>query len=242
MTISTYSDEEFLGKYEERARIHRLVPFGKTLELLGEIKDKSILDLGCGTGDFSEMMFSAGAKVTGVDISEKWINLCKKRYADKLGDRLNFEVGTGADLKFGDGSFDALIMIAVLLNVDTIEEVESFFKNISRVLKKGGTFIFSDLNPILIMTSEVKNRYIKLAPGFSYFEDGAQYTAGIKLKNGESIEFTNRHWTLETYSRLLEKYGFHIIMISEPTYGKDAPEELQNYPIPEYILLKCQKI
>ncbi len=238
MAIQTYQDEDYLKKYEERAKIHRLVPFQKIIELMDEVSEKNILDIGCGTGDLTDMLFNEGAKVTGIDISHKWINLCKDRYSGKIGQRLNFQTMSGSDLSFSDDFFDIVVMNMVLLNIDTLEEVESFFRNISRVLKPGGVFIFSDLHPILIMTPRVRNRYIHHAKDFSYFRDGCQYTAGIEEPDGKTIEFIDRHWTLETYSKMLEQNGMCILTISEPTYGSDAPEELQRYNIPEYILLK----
>jgi len=242
MAVPNYTDEEFLNKYEERAKIHRLVPFQKIVDLLGNIKDKKILDLGCGTGDLSEILLKKNARVIGLDVSQKWIDLCKNRYKEKISDRFSFQLGTGTNLSFSENYFDGIAMNMVLLNVDTIEEVEDFFKNISRVLKKDGTLVFSDLHPIALMTPKVRNRSIKYIHDFSYFRNGDQFTAGIKEPDGKVIEFVDRHWTLETYSRLLEKYGLYITTIAEPTYDSDAPDYLQNYPIPEYILFKCKKV
>ncbi len=55
---------------------------------LGDIENKSVLDLGCGTGIFSVGMFITGAKkVTGVDIDRKSVEIARK-YAKKN----NFEI------------------------------------------------------------------------------------------------------------------------------------------------------
>jgi ubiquinone/menaquinone biosynthesis C-methylase UbiE len=241
MSVSIYTDDEFLKKYEERAKIHKLVPFKKIIELLGEVKGKQILDLGCGTGDLTEELAEKGAIMIGADKSEKWIQLCKKRYGYKKN--LTFDVADGIDLsKFKTASFDAVTMNMVLLNVDTLDEIGKIFKEVSRVLKPRGIFIFSDLSPILKMIPKTANRTQTNMPGFSYFKDGSQLKAKIELEKGSYIEFTNRHWTLETLTRLIEESGLCITRISEPTYDKNAPGRLKEFTIPEYILFVCKKI
>ena len=241
MSVSTYTDDEFLKKYEERAEVHKLVPFKKIIELLGDIKGKHVLDLGCGTGDLTEELTEKGATMVGADKSAKWIDFCKKRYGKKKN--LSFERADGVDLsKFKTASFDAVTMNMVLLNVDTLEEIGKIFKEVSRVLKLEGIFIFSDLNPILKMIPKTANRTQTNLPGFSYFKDGSQLTAKIELKDGGFIEFVNRHWTLETLTKLLEEAGLCVTRLAEPTYEKDAPGVLKEFTIPEYILFVCKKM
>jgi ubiquinone/menaquinone biosynthesis C-methylase UbiE len=240
MSVSTYTDDEFLKKYEKRAKIHKLVPFKKIVELLGDIRKKHILDLGCGTGDLTQELSKKGAVMVGADKSQKWIDFCKNRYGSQKD--LSFELADGVNLsKFKTAAFDAVTMNMVLLNVDTIDEIGKIFKEISRVLKPEGMFIFSDLHPILKMTPKNVNRTQTNLPGFSYFKDGSQLTAKIDLDSGGFIEFTNRHWTLETLTRLLGEAGLCITRISEPTYEKDAPGRLKEFTIPEYILFVCKK-
>ena len=94
------------------------------------------------------------------------------------------------------------------------------------------------------MTPKVfPDRYQKYSLKFSYFKDGSEYIAGIMLneKKNQKIEFYNRHWTLETYTTLLDKLGFSVFRLTESHYGKDAPKLLQQYKIPEYLFFGCKK-
>lgn len=240
MKVSKYKNAVFLHKYEKKVEAHRFVPYQKILELASPIKSKKILDVGCGSGELDEVMAKRGGNVIGLDESEKWIAHCEQTY--NLPNLSFIHANAAERLPFKDRSFDVVVMNMVLLNVSTLSEVKAILNEIGRVIKKDGIFIFSDLHPICIMTPSVKpNRYQKYSAKFSYFKDGAEYTAGVFLNKDENMEFHNKHWTLETYSSLLAEAGFVIYKLSEPTYGRDAPRILQQYKIPEYLLICCKK-
>jgi len=66
-----------------------------------------ILDLACGTGAVAERLARAGAEVTGVDFAAELIETAKRR-ADELGLDVEYKVGDAEELRFDDGSFDAV--------------------------------------------------------------------------------------------------------------------------------------
>lgn len=57
---------------------NKLVEIPAMLSLIGNVKGKKMLDAGCGHGYYSLLLAKKGPRVTGIDISEKMIELAKK--------------------------------------------------------------------------------------------------------------------------------------------------------------------
>lgn len=117
-----------LPKIAERyaaARGHALHRTEIAYESLGDIRDKRLLDIGCGLGEHSLLFASWGAKVTGVDISGASIAVARQRAARfGLSERVSF-LETSFDLmNAADGDFDIVWCSGFLHHVlDTLEEV-----------------------------------------------------------------------------------------------------------------------
>ena len=246
MSVSTYKDDLFLKKYEKYLTARQKICFRAIDTLIKplSIKYKTVVDIGCGPGNLASTLSKRGAYVTGTDKSASWISFCKKKYTENK--HLKFVTADGGKMPFiKSHSVDVVIMNLVLPNVDSLKGVTQIFKEVGRILKKDGVFIFSDIHPILKMSSKVHpDRYQKYKQNFSYFLDNSGYTSGITFgkKVGESIEFNNKHWTLETYTKLLSKAGLYVYSLSEPTYKKGDPQLLLEYKIPEYLMFACKKI
>ena len=68
---------EYQAFREEQGTYNELVEVPAVLELIGDVKGKRVLDAGCGYGYYSLLPARSGAMVTGIDISEKMIELAK---------------------------------------------------------------------------------------------------------------------------------------------------------------------
>ena len=111
--------------------------WNRAMCLAGDLKDKMVLDAGCGDGYFAHLLRLAGGDVTGVDYSARSI-----AFAKLLDETAHFEVANIAKLSFPDGSFDVVFLIEVLEHL-TPEERDLILKELSRVLKPGGKLIVS---------------------------------------------------------------------------------------------------
>ena len=92
----------------------------------------TVLDLACGTGDFSRMAAASGARVVGLDFARQML-LAGER-ADAAAPVVQ---GDALRLPFRDGSFDAVLCGFAFRNFAAIPPVLS---EVARVLKSGGRF------------------------------------------------------------------------------------------------------
>ena len=99
-----------------------------------------LLEIGCGTGHWSEYFSNKGFDVTGVDISEQMIAIARQRKVS----RAIFDVSDAARLPFGDASFDVAVAITSL--EFTADPAGVVAEMVRCVKKAGGMLIVGVLN------------------------------------------------------------------------------------------------
>ena len=110
------------------------------LDLLRPGCGEKILDAGCGTGVFTDDILSAGADVTGLDLSLPML----KRAGEKLkGHSFERVLGDLASLPFSEGSFDKVVSVTAL---EFVEDGAGALRELSRVTRKGGCIVVATLN------------------------------------------------------------------------------------------------
>lgn len=99
-------------------------------------REGKLLNLGCGHGaDF--LPFKEYFKLYGVDVSPEMIKMARK-YMAKYNFEAELKVADARNLPFPDGFFDCAIAVAVLHHIEGEEDRELAFRELKRVLKKGG--------------------------------------------------------------------------------------------------------
>lgn len=107
-------------------------------------KDDKILDIGCGAGRTTFAMYKLGYhNIIGLDLSQAMINEAININASR-DCNIDFIVGDATSLKFSDNMFDSVIFsYNGLMQIPMLENRLKAFKEISRVIKYGGYFIFT---------------------------------------------------------------------------------------------------
>jgi demethylmenaquinone methyltransferase/2-methoxy-6-polyprenyl-1,4-benzoquinol methylase len=100
-----------------------------------------VLDLATGTGDIAFLLHDTGARVTGLDITTRMIEIAAVRRAGRSGPR--FLVGDMSALPFGPASFDVVTTGYGLRNVP---DLPAALREISRVLVPGGQLLSLDFD------------------------------------------------------------------------------------------------
>ena len=110
----------------------------KTSRLVAKSHPTAILDVATGTADLAIRMAKdiPTATITGVDLSEKMLELGRQKIAQKkLDQRITLMTDDAEHLPFADNSFDA---VTVAFGARNFEDLEAGLKEMLRVVKNGG--------------------------------------------------------------------------------------------------------
>lgn len=206
-----------------------LVPTETELNLFGDVKDKKLLDIGCGSGHSLKYHGDNGAaELWGLDISTKQIEnaehfLKENNYSPHLFNS-PMEENPGLPINY----FDIVYSIyAIGWTVD----IEKTFKLISSYLKKDGIFIFSWDHPFMHCVDIDGDQLIFSG---SYFEK----EPFAFQKGGKTLFAYNRK--LSDYINPLAKAGFAIEVLIEET-EKDLLEREGEFRSKYYSPMKARK-
>ena len=108
------------------------------------LKNIEILDIGCGGGLLSEPMCRLGAKVTGIDASDKNIKVAKL-HSKKNNLQIDYFCSSPEKFNTKD-KFDVILNMEI---VEHVEDVNFFLKSSSKLLKKDGVMFVATLNKTL---------------------------------------------------------------------------------------------
>lgn len=94
---------------------------------------KKVLDLACGTGDVSRALAEAGMTVTGMDISEKMLEIARSKKSN--GQAITYINAPADSIPSPDGSFDA---VTISFGVRNFDQRQKCLEEINRVLLPEG--------------------------------------------------------------------------------------------------------
>jgi SAM-dependent methyltransferase len=101
-----------------------------------------VLDLGCGDGRNMPLLSNLGMRVFGVEISQNICDLTQARMG-RLGIDVTLRVGRNNNIPFDDCFFDTVLACHACYYVDLDSRFDDNVREIARVLKPGGSFVFS---------------------------------------------------------------------------------------------------
>jgi SAM-dependent methyltransferase len=203
------------GKYGDAYREHIFNP--ALFRLMGDVSGLRILDAGCGTGYFCRLLAERGARVTGVDLSRRFIEIAQGyEQREPLGieySRANISNLSGLDA----GAFDLVVSVYVLSDTRDCGQAIS---EIGRVLKGKGRFVFLMAHPCF---SWHCGGWKKIPEDSHRAEDHLYFRVDnyfrrqtLESQWGDFSPFLAFHRPLSEYFRWLREAGFAVVDLVEP--------------------------
>jgi malonyl-CoA O-methyltransferase len=110
--------------------------------LAGDVRDRRVLDVACGTGRHSVWLDAAGARVTGVDASEEMLAIARSKPSNVTW--LRADLGA---LPVADASFDLVVNALVM---EHVADIAPALAEAERVLVPGGALVLSVYHPTFL--------------------------------------------------------------------------------------------
>ena len=244
MSNNAFDNDAFFERYKgvrtKAESYNNLLEQPAIKPLLPDLKDKTVLDMGCGFG-FSCVAFrkNGAAKVIGIDISEKMLEAARAQNTDDNLQFLKLEIEKITEL---GQKFD---VIYSSMTMHYIVDFEAVVKQVYQVLNDGGIFLFSQEHPLCTASLE--------GPTWIEDEEGLKIAAPVSsyLKTGErnvnwmNQNVTKHHRPFSTIVNTLADNGFSILKVVEPVPTEEilafAPQMYTELHRPTAIIIKAQK-
>jgi len=153
-------------------------PLEYAFHLLGEVSGKTVLDLGCGSGENIIPLVHRGAHVVGVDISPELISIAQLRL-DKAGLSAIVRVGSAYQTGMADDSVDVVFCRSLIHHLDIARAREEM----RRVLRPGGFIVLKE--PV-----RFSKGYERLRSLFPSHEDISEYEHPLTTEELSAVQQT----------------------------------------------------
>lgn len=148
-----------------------------------KVRDKKVLDVGCGVGRWCGVLSGKGARVTGVDISEEMIRVAERMLKSR---GVNFISAPVSRINLPQGSFDTVTCVTVLQHVTDEAEFKASIANMVRSLKKGGSALIMEVAPSALPSNSSFNKFMSVRTDKEYIS--AFNEAGAFLEDVFSVD------------------------------------------------------
>ena len=239
-----YDNEIFFAGYkkirENQVNANNLFEIPALFSMMPNLKDKTILDLGCGFGEHCKGFVESGAKkVIGIDISEKMLEIAKQENTDSKITYINMPMENIFELT---EKFDIVISS---LAFHYVEDFAGVVKNVYNLLNENGTFIFSQENPLCTCHSGGQ-RWTKDENGNKLYLNLSNYGIEGERESPWFVDDVKKyHRTFSSIINTLIETGFKIEKLIEPLPTEDLLKKYPDYKDlfhkPDFLLVKCTK-
>lgn len=204
--------------------------------MIGEVKGKECLDIGCGYGAMAEYLRGqAVGSYLGIDPSGKMIAAAREKVVHP---DFRFELGQVEDLTIEDEQYELVISRLVF---HYVADLTTIFQKIFKALQPNGIFVFSVEHPVMTALMD-KAKADSKKEGWKV---GAYFKAGPRTHRWMGAAVTKYHRPMEAYFATLTESGFQVLDIKEGRperlHFQQEKEFERRLHLPRFLLFKAIK-
>jgi SAM-dependent methyltransferase len=198
--------------------------------LLGDVRGKRVLEVGCGQAASSRWLIAAGARAVATDLSAGML-----RHAQDGNTRTGVTVplvqANAEYLPLASGSFDAAC--SAFGAIPFVASVDAVFAEVHRVLRPGAPWVFSVTHPMRWIFPDDPG-----PQGLTVTQPYFDRTPYVEVDDEGTATYVEYHHTLGDYVRALAAAGFTLTDLVEPewpeghtrTWGQWSPLRGRLFP------------
>lgn len=233
MAQNIYDTPEFFAEYSRLPRsVHGLdgAPEWPTLrQLVGDVRDQRILDLGCGFGWFARWAVTEGhaRAVTGIDLSENMLRRAREE-TQKAGiedGAITYSCGNLEEVTLGELEYN-LVYSSLALHYLPNEALRRLLAQVFTSLVAGGKFVFSIEHPVASAPFDASWKTDQ--DGRVYWPLNQYWDEGLRVTNWLAPGVKKYHRTVDTYLTYLIAAGFVLTAFKEAWDGLDLRPKLED--------------
>ena len=180
------------------------------VQVLGDVRDRDVLEVGCGAAQCARWLVTQGARAVGLDLSHRQLQHARRIDAG-TGVGVPVVCGTATDLPFGDAAFD--VVFCAFGAFQFVADVDRALAEVARVLRPGGRFAFSVTHPVRwAMPDDPSAEGLRVTS--SYFDR----TPYVEEDEDGEVSYVEHHRTLGDWVRVLSGTGFLLEDLLEPEW------------------------
>lgn len=207
--------------YDQSIRKGTLLPADEFLtytafEGIGSLDGQVICDVACGQGEMARQMARRGARVIGVDISIRLLEIARREEEANPQGIIYYHDDAQTLSSLSDAQFDGAFCHFALMDIPDLSATAG---SISRILRPGGWLVAAITHPCF-----------QTPPNQSYFEEGFWRSDN---PNGVRGQVGAYHRTLSTYINAFGRVGLLIERMTEP--------QLPDRDVPPVLVFQCRK-
>jgi SAM-dependent methyltransferase len=212
----------------------------RMLAMLGEVRGKNVLDLGCGEGGYARELAKRGATVTGVDGSARLVDIARSRSTPDLR---YLHANANALDAIDASAFDLVVASMSLMDV---EDYEGAIRETHRVLRAGGELVMSITHPCFMAPV---SRWVRDANGALDHFAIDRYFDRVAWDSPITDQFrtpvVRRHRPLADYMAAPLAAGFALREFIEPSVTEEELAKSRRFRklarIPYFLFLRWAK-